>query len=61
MFPYELAYQPPIILREKYPNLVHFSEKSDGGHFAAFEVPKILAEDIFDGVQKMIVANTSQK
>ncbi|NP_001161902.1 juvenile hormone epoxide hydrolase-like protein 5 precursor [Tribolium castaneum] len=61
VFRNEIAHQPPALLSEKYHNLVHYSEKSDGGHFAAFEVPKILAEDIFVGVEKMIAANSPKK
>jgi hypothetical protein len=39
-------------LEEKYKNIVHESDY-DAGHFAAFEEPKILADDIFIGIEKM--------
>jgi juvenile hormone epoxide hydrolase len=51
-FSYDLAYLPTAILQEKYKNIVHESDY-DAGHFAAFEEPKILADDIFIGIEKM--------
>jgi len=47
VFPYELLYQPESILREKYTNLIQFNHLPHGGHFAAFEEPTLLADDIF--------------
>nr|ARE68677.1 juvenile hormone epoxide hydrolase [Epicauta chinensis] len=52
-FKHELVYQSTCILSEKFKNLVHVSDL-DGGHFAAFEVPNVLANDIYDSVAKMI-------
>lgn len=52
-FPYEIAYQPDWILRDKYANLVQTTDFEEGGHFAPFEVPESLAEDIFSAVVKM--------
>ncbi|TGZ51818.1 juvenile hormone epoxide hydrolase 1-like [Temnothorax curvispinosus] len=46
-FPYELFYQPESILRERYTNLIQFNHLPRGGHFAAFEEPALLADDIF--------------
>lgn len=43
---YELAYQPPFILKYKFPNLVNVTVIEDGGHFLAFELPKIFSEDV---------------
>ncbi|KAJ8925184.1 hypothetical protein NQ315_001369 [Exocentrus adspersus] len=50
-FSYELNYQPDTILKEKYVQLVH-SADYEGGHFAAFENPGVLAEDIYVFVEK---------
>lgn len=47
---YELAYQPPSMLRSKYTNLIDVTVLPDGGHFIAFEKPAVLAEDIFKAV-----------
>ena len=33
-------------MRGKFPNLVQYSTMEAGGHFAAMEVPSILAKDI---------------
>lgn len=52
-FPNEIIYQVDWILKDKYPNLVQTTDFEDGGHFAAFEVPEVLAEDIFSSVFKM--------
>lgn len=53
LFPNEIVYYPDWILRDKYANLVHRSNFKEGGHFAAMEVPAVLAEDIFEAVKKM--------
>lgn len=49
---HELGYQPDHILKEKFINLVQSTEISDGGHFAAFEKPKLLADSICSAVAK---------
>ncbi|XP_026756628.2 juvenile hormone epoxide hydrolase-like [Galleria mellonella] len=48
---YEISYQPPIILRLKYPNLVNVTVLHDGGHFLATELPRVFADDLFTAVQ----------
>ncbi|KAJ8938570.1 hypothetical protein NQ314_011429 [Rhamnusium bicolor] len=48
----ELVYQPESLLKERFKNLVHSSDY-DGGHFAAFEVPQVLAEDLFIFTEKV--------
>ncbi|KRT86650.1 hydrolase [Oryctes borbonicus] len=53
IFPNEVSYYPDWILRDKYANLVQRSNFNEGGHFAAFEVPETLAEDIFKAIEKM--------
>lgn len=47
VFPYELVYQPESLVREKFTNLIQFNHLPRGGHFAAFEEPALLADDIF--------------
>ncbi|CAH1130360.1 unnamed protein product [Ceutorhynchus assimilis] len=42
------------LLGEIYPNNLQLSD-FDGGHFAAFEVPEVLAQDIFNAVEKFLV------
>lgn len=65
-FPYEIVYEPESLVREKYTNLIQFSHLPRGGHFAAFEEPALLADDIFKFVstvedikKKNNVKNTS--
>ncbi|MDX2814564.1 epoxide hydrolase [Streptomyces sp. PA03-5A] len=46
LFPKEF-YTPPRAWAEKaFPNLVYWNRASRGGHFAAFEQPKIFAEEV---------------
>lgn len=52
IFPHELAYQPENLLRDKYTNLIQFNHLPRGGHFAAFEEPALLADDVFEFVSK---------
>jgi hypothetical protein len=48
VFPYEvIGYTPESLLREKYTNLMQINHLPRGGHFAAFEEPTLLADDIF--------------
>lgn len=51
-FTNELSNHPDVILKEKFLNLIH-SADYEGGHFPAFEVPQILAKDIFQFVNKV--------
>ena len=41
------------MLRESYTNLIHLADFEDGGHFAALELPDVLAEDVFIFVDKV--------
>ncbi|ELK32131.1 Epoxide hydrolase 1 [Myotis davidii] len=45
-FPCELMHVPEKWVRVKYPKLVSYSYMARGGHFAAFEEPELLAQDI---------------
>ncbi|XP_036609576.1 epoxide hydrolase 1-like isoform X3 [Trichosurus vulpecula] len=45
-FPYELLHCPESWARKKFPSLCSYTHMSRGGHFAAFEEPLLLAEDI---------------
>ncbi|XP_030760517.1 juvenile hormone epoxide hydrolase 1-like [Sitophilus oryzae] len=58
-FKNEIAYLPKSILKERYKNLVHVSDHEDGGHFAAFELPDVLAKDVYDFVE--IVRKSAKK
>ena len=51
MFPNELLYQPESLVKEKYTKLVRFTNMPRGGHFAAFEEPELLSEEIWETVK----------
>ena len=46
VFPDELYPAPRSWAEKAYPNLIHFNEVDEGGHFAAWEQPQILSEEI---------------
>ncbi|KAF1625281.1 UNVERIFIED_CONTAM: Epoxide hydrolase 1, partial [Eudyptes robustus] len=45
-FPHDLVASPKELLLHSM-NLTHYTVQKDGGHFAAFQLPKVLAEDVF--------------
>lgn len=45
-FPNELMHTPKLWVKQKYPNLLTFTPMARGGHFAAMEEPRLMAEDI---------------
>ncbi|KAF1585338.1 UNVERIFIED_CONTAM: Epoxide hydrolase 1, partial [Eudyptes robustus] len=45
-FPHDLVRAPKELLYSSY-NLTHYTYLEDGGHFAAFQLPKVLAADVF--------------
>ncbi|KAL1131024.1 hypothetical protein AAG570_012262 [Ranatra chinensis] len=49
-FPSELVYIPRSILESAFPKLIRLTDMPKGGHFAAFEVPELLAEDFWQFV-----------
>jgi hypothetical protein len=51
MFPNEIAYQPKSLVQEKYHKLVRYTDMPRGGHFAAFEEPGLLADDVWETVK----------
>jgi pimeloyl-ACP methyl ester carboxylesterase len=46
IFPGELIRPPRAWAEARYPSLVRWQEFERGGHFAALEVPSVLAEDV---------------
>ena len=53
VFPDEI-YQPPRSWAEKaYPKLIHFNKVAKGGHFAAWEQPKIFTEELRAGFKSL--------
>ncbi|XP_069744060.1 epoxide hydrolase 1-like [Narcine bancroftii] len=52
-FPNELMHVPLAWAKQRYHNIVSYSYMSRGGHFAAFEEPELMAEDIMRLVQRV--------
>ena len=52
-FPQEPLWAPHTLAKVRFQNIVQFTEMPTGGHFAAAQEPKLLAEDIFSFVQKV--------
>jgi pimeloyl-ACP methyl ester carboxylesterase len=52
-FPDELYQAPRSWAEQAYPKLVHYNRLPRGGHFAAFEQPKFLSEEIRAGFKSL--------
>ncbi|KAM3930864.1 epoxide hydrolase 1-like [Leptodactylus fuscus] len=52
-FPCEMAHAPPVWAKQKFHNIVSYTYMPRGGHFAAFEEPELLAQDIQNFVSKV--------
>ncbi|KRT82088.1 hydrolase, partial [Oryctes borbonicus] len=53
-FEHEIIYQSDELLKHKYTNLLQSTHFSDGGHFAALEVPELLAKDMWNAFEKFL-------
>ena len=49
VFPDDVVYAPRSWTEQAYPNLVHYNEVDQGGHFAAWEQPELYASELRDG------------
>ncbi|KAJ0171965.1 hypothetical protein K1T71_012728 [Dendrolimus kikuchii] len=58
---YELSYQPPSIMKLKFPNLINTTVVHDGGHFFAFEMPQVFAEDVLKAITAFRKLPSNQK
>jgi len=52
-FPDELFQAPRSWAEQAYPNLIHYNKLPKGGHFAAWEQPKLLSEEIRAGFKSL--------
>ncbi|XP_054018367.1 epoxide hydrolase 1 isoform X2 [Dryobates pubescens] len=52
-FPQEIMHTPPVWAKKIFRNIITYSYMPRGGHFAAFEEPRLLAEDIIHFVRKV--------
>jgi pimeloyl-ACP methyl ester carboxylesterase len=53
VFPDELYQVPRSWAEEAYPNLIHFNRLPVGGHFAAWEQPKLFTEEVRTGLRSL--------
>ena len=53
VFPDELYPAPRSWTERAYPKLIHYNKLPKGGHFAAFEQPKFLSEEIRAGFRSL--------
>ena len=56
VFPDELYPAPRSWTERAYPNLIHYNRLEKGGHFAAWEQPQLLSEEIRVGFRSLRVA-----
>lgn len=52
-FKHDLAHTIDWALQEKFPKLIHSTYHKDGGHFAAMQLPDVLAKDFISFVRKL--------
>jgi pimeloyl-ACP methyl ester carboxylesterase len=52
-FPDEVINVPRNWIEKSYPNMVYYKKHNKGGHFAAFEQPELLVEDIREGFRSL--------
>lgn len=52
-FPCELYQAPRSWVERAYPRLVHYNKVDEGGHFAAWEQPQLLVEEIRAGFRSL--------
>jgi pimeloyl-ACP methyl ester carboxylesterase len=53
VFPEEVYQAPRSWSERSYHNLIHFNEVSKGGHFAAWEQPKLFTEELRAGFRSL--------
>ncbi|WP_319459560.1 epoxide hydrolase family protein [Micromonospora sp. RTP1Z1] len=53
VFPDELYQAPRSWAEQAYPNLIHYNKLDKGGHFAAWEQPKLLSEEVRAGFRSL--------
>jgi pimeloyl-ACP methyl ester carboxylesterase len=53
VFPDELYQAPKSWTEKAYPNLIHYNRLPRGGHFAAWEQPELLVEEVRTGLRSL--------
>jgi pimeloyl-ACP methyl ester carboxylesterase len=52
-FPDEVINLPRNWVEKSYPNMIYYKKHSKGGHFAAFEQPELLVNDLREGFRSL--------
>jgi len=55
VFPDELYPAPRSWAEQAFPKLIHYNKVGKGGHFAAFEQPKIFCDEVRTGLRSLRV------
>jgi pimeloyl-ACP methyl ester carboxylesterase len=53
VFPDEQILVPRSWAEQAYPNLIHYNKPDKGGHFAAWEQPELLVEEVRTGLRSL--------
>jgi pimeloyl-ACP methyl ester carboxylesterase len=53
VFPDELCQVPRSWAEDAYPNLIHYNKLDKGGHFAAWEQPRLYSEEVRAGLRSL--------
>jgi pimeloyl-ACP methyl ester carboxylesterase len=53
VFPDEVLHTPRTWAEQAYPNLVHYNQLDRGGHFAAWEQPELLVDEMRVGLKSL--------
>ena len=53
VFPEEVYQAPRSWAERAYPNLIHYNQLDKGGHFAAWEQPKLFSEEVRAGFRSL--------
>ncbi|MER7817997.1 epoxide hydrolase family protein [Streptomyces sp. NPDC096153] len=53
VFPEELYQAPKSWAEQAYPNLIHYNQLPKGGHFAAWEQPELLVDEVRTGLRSL--------
>src|ERR671917_276386 len=53
VFPDEVYHTPRSWAERAYPNLIHYNQLDKGGHFAAWEQPKLLVDEMRVGLKSL--------
>ncbi|WP_207915257.1 hypothetical protein [Micromonospora sp. 15K316] len=53
VFPDELYQAPQSWAQKAYPNLIHYNRLDKGGHFAAWEQPELLVQEVRTGFRSL--------